>query len=100
MKVAISALLLALGLMVFSIGCNSGSKAAPVKDQQTKTTTDTNVAVNTVCPIMGGKVDPDIETAQFKGQTVGFCCEGCDEKWNKLTDDEKDQKLAEAKAKA
>ena len=58
------------------------------------------MAVNTICPIMGGDVDPDIETVQFNGEAIGFCCDGCDEKWTKLSDKEKEEKLAEAKKKA
>ena len=48
--------------------------------------------VNTVCPIMGGKVNPSL-TRQFSGKTVGFCCGGCLPKWDKLSDDEKQAKL-------
>lgn len=100
MKFTIPALLLALGLAVFTVGCDSGSKATPPKDKQSQAETNKSVAVNTVCPIMGNDVDPDAVTVQFKGQTIGFCCDDCDEKWAKLTDKEKEEKLAEAKKKA
>ena len=101
MKISLSALILALGLMVSTVGCDNGSKAAPTNTTTTKTDTNENeMAVNTICPIMGNEVDPDAATVEFKGQTVGFCCEGCDEKWNKLSDEEKEQELAEAKKKA
>ena len=53
--------------------------------------------VNTVCPIMGGKVDPNkIDpklVVAYKDAKVGFCCGGCIPKWNKLSDAEKDKKL-------
>ena len=28
------------------------------------------------CPVMGGKIDPDI-SVEYKGQKVYFCCKGC-----------------------
>ncbi|MFP4107340.1 MAG: efflux RND transporter periplasmic adaptor subunit, partial [Phycisphaerae bacterium] len=54
--------------------------------------------VNTTCPIMGGKVankdiDPDL-TRTFDGKTVGFCCAGCPQQWDELSDAEKREKLA------
>ncbi len=38
---------------------------------------------NSVCPIMGGEVDPEVQTASYQGKTIGFCCDGCIEKFNK-----------------
>jgi len=49
--------------------------------------------VNTVCPIMGGKVNPKL-TVAYKDGKVGFCCGGCVPKWNKLSDTAKATKLA------
>jgi hypothetical protein len=53
--------------------------------------------VNTACPIMDGKVDPDNTPAKltrtFQGKTIGFCCAGCPPKWDKLSDEEKAEKL-------
>jgi hypothetical protein len=54
--------------------------------------------VNSVCPIMGGKFDPNKIKANlvvaYKDGKVGFCCAMCVPKWNKLSDTEKDKKLA------
>jgi len=59
--------------------------------------------VNTVCPVMGGKVDPNKIDPKLvvthKGQKIGFCCGGCIPNWNKLSDAEKDKKLTAALAK-
>ncbi|MFO7445793.1 MAG: efflux RND transporter periplasmic adaptor subunit [Ignavibacteriaceae bacterium] len=33
---------------------------------------------NKVCPVLGGKVNPKVETVLFEGKTIGFCCPGCD----------------------
>jgi uncharacterized protein (DUF305 family) len=57
--------------------------------------------VNSKCPILGAAINPDkvpsVLTRMYKDQTVGFCCGGCPETWDKLTDAEKDAKLAKAK---
>lgn len=63
--------------------------------EQTAATT-----VNQICPIMGGEVADDGGTAQWNGKLIGFCCPGCAPKWEKLSDDEKAAKLAEADTKA
>lgn len=60
--------------------------------------------VNSVCPIMGGKVDrenvPDGLTREFNGKKVGFCCASCPKAWDKLSDVAKKEKLAEALKKS
>jgi hypothetical protein len=50
--------------------------------------------VNKTCPIKGGEVDLESPTRQFKGVTIGFCCPGCEAKWDKKPDDEKITLLA------
>ena len=50
--------------------------------------------VNTICPIMGHEVTDDGGRAEFDGKTVGFCCPGCIDKWEALSDEEKTAKLA------
>ena len=55
--------------------------------------------VNENCPIMEGKVTPEGGTVQWNGKTIGFCCEGCDEKWAELSEEEKAEALAEAMAR-
>jgi hypothetical protein len=60
--------------------------------------------VNTKCPISGGALNPagvpENLTRVYKGQKIGFCCEGCPEEWDKLTDVNKDAELAKAKKDA
>ena len=59
--------------------------------------------VNAVCPMMGSPIKPETVTAsltrEYKGEQVAFCCGGCPEAWDKLTDAQKEAKLAKAKAK-
>jgi hypothetical protein len=69
-----------------------------------KTASPEIAVVNTTCPITGGALSPDgvVErlTRDYKGQKIGFCCDGCPETWDKLTDAEKDAELAKAKKPA
>lgn len=57
--------------------------------------------VNNKCPIMGTPIDPDKVPAdlirEYKGQKVAFCCAQCPAAWDKLSDAEKDAKLAKVK---
>lgn len=45
--------------------------------------------VNMLCPIMENEVDAESPTRQFKGVTIGFCCPGCDRKWDRKSDEAK-----------
>jgi hypothetical protein len=88
-------------LIVFaaaSVGCNQ-SPSTETADDVSETVT-TVATVNEYCPIMGGKVSEDGGTVQWNDETIGFCCDGCDEKWLAFSDEEKAEKLAAAKAKA
>ena len=39
--------------------------------------------INDVCPVMGGKVNNDTPyKVVYKGETIGFCCPACIEKFN------------------
>jgi YHS domain-containing protein len=40
-------------------------------------------AWNKVCPVMGEDVDPEAPTTTYKGKVIGFCCAGCDKKFQK-----------------
>lgn len=59
--------------------------------------------VNARCPMMGTALDPEKVsknlTRTFKGRTVGFCCHGCPAAWDKLSDDDKADKLRAAMPK-
>ncbi len=59
---------------------------------------------NVRCPIKGTPINPEkvtpALTREFHGQMVAFCCGGCPEAWDKLTDAEKQAKLAAAMAPA
>lgn len=50
--------------------------------------------VNDRCPIRGAEVDPETPQRMWKGHAIGFCCPGCDTKWDAKADAEKDAFLA------
>ncbi len=56
---------------------------------------------NAKCPIMGSVINPEKVTAdlikEFKGQKVAFCCAGCPDKWDALSDEDKATKLLASK---
>ena len=81
MRMLISAELV-VGLALF-VGCSQADLPS------------TNAApVTTVCPIMGHDVSENGGSTIWNGQTIGFCCEGCLPKWDKLSDEDKAAKLA------
>ncbi len=84
---------LAMVLLVVIAGCH--------KDSPKASSSSPSPYVNTRCPIMGTDIDPANVPAnlvrEYKGQKVAFCCGGCPAAWDKLSDSEKDEKLAKAK---
>ena len=82
--------------MAFLAGCQQSTQptaepaAAPEETDVTRVT-----FANESCPMMGGEPTPEL-TRQWEGKTIGFCCEGCPEKWDALSEEEKAAKLAEA----
>lgn len=79
-------LLFLLAVAFASSGCSQPEPAVNVS----------SIPVNTVCPIMGGEVQPDGGSVVWNGTTIAFCCEGCAPKWVKLSDEGKAAKLAAA----
>ena len=74
-------------------GCSTSNDPADSVPSPTGTVAQ---AVNTICPIMGGKVTDDGGRVDWNGKTVGFCCPDCIGEWNEFSDDEKTMKLAES----
>jgi hypothetical protein len=67
---------------------------------KTPTTAPAAKIVNTKCPMTGKTIDPAKVPAnlarEFKDQKVGFCCPMCPPAWDKLSDADKEAKLAAA----
>ena len=64
--------------------------------ESTPKATETAATDNKYCPIMGNAVTADGGTLAWNGKTIGFCCEGCKPEFEKLSDEDKTAKLAEA----
>lgn len=79
-----------VGALALTVGCASSTKTASASGKP----------VNMQCPLMldhpvKAKTPP---TAEWKGQTVGFCCADCVDGWNALSAADKDKALAAAVA--
>jgi hypothetical protein len=89
-------IVLAFALVIAGCGSKTAvtDENAPVVDEANSINSVTTVSfANEKCPIMGGKPDPEL-VVQWDGKTIGFCCDGCPQKWEKLSDEEKAAKLA------
>ncbi|MFW6154933.1 MAG: hypothetical protein ACOC95_06935 [Planctomycetota bacterium] len=71
--------------------------ACPKKEAPCPKAADDGRPVNGRCPMMGSRIDPDKVpdrlTRRFEGKTIGFCCAGCPTAWDKLTDEQRREKL-------
>jgi len=59
---------------------------ATTKESVDSSSTEDSVELiiwNKVCPVMGNKVDIDGPTVEYNGKLYGFCCPGCDAKFEK-----------------
>ena len=54
-------------------------------------------ADNDNCPVKGGKVSRSLPTAEWRGKKVGFCCGGCQERWNAMGEAEKESAFAKTR---
>jgi hypothetical protein len=96
LTLTVAIVILAGAGLLMPAGCEK-KKAAPAKPT---TTMAAGEVVNGHCPILGSKLDranvPAELTRMFQGKKVGFCCAGCPDQWDQLTDAQKTAKLAAA----
>ncbi len=89
--------ILALGAsLAFATGCQSTDKHENVDPAAVE-----NLAapVNPNCPMMvDHEVDPEV-TVDWNGHTVAFCCEGCIDDWNDMTEEQQQGRPIAAGAK-
>ena len=83
-------LLLSIG-GILAIGCTT---ATPTTDEDSAGE-PVVAAVNANCPIMGKPVRDDGGRADWNGQTIGFCCPKCIDKWEALSEEEKTSHLTD-----
>jgi hypothetical protein len=93
-----------LAMVALLAGCAGETTVSSTDDPATPKATgestpeaaETVAADNGNCPIMGHAVTADGGTFAWNGKTIGFCCEGCKPEFEKLSDEDKTAKLAEA----
>ena len=94
---------LSAALVIAMAGCSNNKKAAS-KDMgedtaQCKAFKGDTDTVNKMCVIVNDDpVNPSVEPVVWKGQKIGFCCNGCKPRWAALTDAQKDAAIAKAVA--
>jgi YHS domain-containing protein len=66
-----------------SKGC-CGSQESQSSMQMEESNETASVQIwNKVCPVKGEEIDADAPTVEYNGKTIGFCCPGCDSKFQK-----------------
>jgi len=61
-----------------------GSKESQSSMQMNESTETATVQIwNKVCPVKGEEVDAEAPTVEYNGKVIGFCCPGCDSKFQK-----------------
>lgn len=73
--------ILAVGALLIFASCSKNNETASEDLQTTETAKVQTVAWNKVCPVVGGDVNPDLPTVTYEGKVYGFCCPGCDKKF-------------------
>jgi hypothetical protein len=95
--IAAAGAVLFLGFPLIAVGGCEGKTAEPAGGEKAAVSAE---FVNTHCPIVSSKIDPDKVTPEltreFQGKKVAFCCAGCPAQWDKLSEEEKAAKLAHA----
>lgn len=76
MKKLLSSCSALLAVCVLAVACSSNKEAAPASR---------GVGL-TACVMSGEPIDAGVEAAMYNGAKVGFCCDKCKMKWEKLDD--------------
>ena len=64
--------------------CCSGMKESSTGINMDKSSETASLQIwNKVCPVKGEEIDADAPTVEYNGKTIGFCCPGCDSKFQK-----------------
>lgn len=74
---AIAAGLLALGVAELAFACEGCGCAAPPKKTEKKTEKKAELKPQSVCPVMGGKINKKTYV-DVKGKRIYLCCAGCE----------------------
>lgn len=106
MKTLSRALILALGVSAFGLaGCQTTGSSKVAGDAccadaacdgscEGEAAATLSQVSNDTCPLSGGPVKASARTVSFQGQEVGFCCGGCADKFDAMSDSDKMATLA------
>lgn len=76
MKKLVSRCSVLLASCVLAVACSSTKEAAPAARGMAPT----------VCVVSGEPIDASVEAVMYNDAKLGFCCDKCKMKWNKLDD--------------
>jgi YHS domain-containing protein len=62
--------------------CASKESRSSMQMNESKETATVQIW-NKVCPVKGEEIDADSPTVEYNGKVIGFCCPGCDSKFQK-----------------
>ena len=83
---AIVVFMLAIMTSLAMAGCSTGYSSAKEKGAKGDTqesALDSGEVINSICPVMGGRIEKDTPyKVEYDGKVIGFCCAGCVEKFN------------------
>ena len=68
--------------------------ATSLQDEKPANAVSTLGPVNSACPFTDRPIEADSPTQAHNGYTIGFCCNGCQSRWQGLTEQDKDAILA------
>lgn len=68
--------------------------ATSLQDEKPANAVSTLGPVNSACPFTDRPIGADSPTQAHNGYTIGFCCNGCQSRWQGLTEENKDAILA------
>jgi YHS domain-containing protein len=64
--------------------CCSGMKESSSEINMEKNSETASAQIwNKVCPVKGEEIDANAPTFEYNGKLIGFCCPGCDSKFQK-----------------
>ncbi|MEM6468006.1 MAG: hypothetical protein AAF802_00450 [Planctomycetota bacterium] len=84
-----------IGGLLAALAIAAISPTSVLADTHSKASSSVEFA-NEKCPMLEGKPLERL-TTDYKGMTIGFCCEGCPEKWAALSDEEKAARFEKVK---
>ncbi|MBI5726732.1 MAG: YHS domain-containing protein [Ignavibacteriales bacterium] len=81
-KLFVFVLALAVSGLLFTTTAQDKAVKKDAAKKETVKPAAAKTIFNKVCPVMEEDVDAKIQTVEYKGKTIGFCCKKCVKKFN------------------